>query len=85
MRRQTKLADMGRQAIIVACRMLDGVRPRRQLGEEEHDNEKETAQMKHLFSLSGLHYIQMAIALAQSTCTSRPLRYSPSGKFNATG
>ena len=57
---QTKLADMGRQAIIVARRMLDGVRPRRQLGEEEHDNEKETAQRKHLFSLSGLRYVQMA-------------------------
>lgn len=65
--------------------MLDGVRPCRQLGEEEHDDEKETAQVKHLFSLSGLHYIQMAIAQAQSTCTSKPLRYSPSGKFNATG
>lgn len=85
MRNQTKLAGMRRQGTIVARRMLDGVRPRRQLGEEEHDNEKEAAQVKHLFSLSGLHYIQMAKPPAQSTCTSRPLRYSPSGKFKATG
>ena len=67
MRRQAKLAGMGRQTIFVACRMLDSVRPRRQLGEEEHGNEKDAAQMKHLFSLSGLHYIQMAIVPAQST------------------
>lgn len=40
--------------------MLDGVLPRRQLGEEEHGDEKETAQMKHLFSLSGQRYVQMA-------------------------
>lgn len=65
MRRQTKRADMRRQAIIVARRMLDGVRPRRQLGEEEHDNEKETTQMKHLFSLSGQPYVPMAKRLSQ--------------------
>jgi len=67
MRSQTKLAGMRRQGTIVARRMLDGVRPRRQLGEEEHDDEKEAAQVKHLFSLSGLHYIQMAKPQAQST------------------
>jgi hypothetical protein len=61
MRRQAKLADMRRQAIIVARRMLDRVRPRRQLGEEEHDNEKETAQMKHLLSLSAWLYGQMTV------------------------
>lgn len=85
MRRQAKLAGMRRQGSLVAHRMLDGMHPRRQLGEEEHGNEKKRAQMKHLFSLSGLHYIRTAIALAQSTCTSKPLRYSPSGKFKATG
>lgn len=85
MRRQTKLAGMRRQTVIIARRMLDGVRPRRQLGEEEHDDEKETAQMKHPVSLSGQRYGQMAKPLAQSTCTSKPFRYSPSGKFNATG
>ena len=57
---------MRRQAILVACRMLDGVRPGRQLGEKESGNEKEVAQLKHLFSLSGLHYVQMAKPLAQS-------------------
>ena len=40
MRCQTELADMGRQAIVIARRMLDGMRPRRQLGEEENGNEK---------------------------------------------
>ena len=67
MRRQAKLAGMRRQTILVARSMLDGMRPRRQLGEEENGNEKEVAQLKHLFSLSVLHYIQMAIAPAQST------------------
>ena len=85
MRRQAKLAGMRRQAFLVARRMLDRVRSRRQLGEEEDSNEKELAQLKHLFSLSGLHYVQMAELLAQSTWTSRPFKYSPSGKFSATG
>jgi hypothetical protein len=40
--------------------MLDGVRPRRQLGEEKHGTEKEVAQLKHLFSLSGRHYVPVA-------------------------
>lgn len=83
--RQAKLAGMGRQAFLVASRMLDRMRPRRQLGEEEDGNEKEVTQLKHLFSLSGLHYVQMAKILAQSTWTSRPFKYSPSGKFSATG
>lgn len=65
--RQTKLAGVGWQAILVARRMLDGVRPRRQLGEEDCQNEKETAQMKHLFSLSGLHYVRMSRRAGQST------------------
>ncbi|MBS1131690.1 MAG: hypothetical protein H6R16_2692 [Proteobacteria bacterium] len=85
MRRQAKLAGMRRQAFLVASRMLDGMRPRRQLGEEENGNEKEVTQLKHLFSLSGLHYVQMAKVLAQSTWTSSPFKYSPSGKFRATG
>lgn len=85
MRCQAKLAGMRRQALLVARRMLDRVRSRRQLGEEENSNEKELAQLKHLFSLSGPHYVQMAELLAQSTWTSRPFKYSPSGKFSATG
>lgn len=67
MRRQTQLAGMRRQTLFVARRMLDGMRPRRQLGEEDGENEKETAQMKHLFSLSGLHYVRMAWRAGQST------------------
>ena len=66
MRRQAKLAGMRRQAVIVARRMLDRMRPRRQLGEEEHGNEKEVAQMKHEFSLSGEHDVPVAWPLAQS-------------------
>ncbi|MBS1138928.1 MAG: hypothetical protein H6R13_381 [Proteobacteria bacterium] len=85
MRCQAKLASMSRQAVLVARRMLDRMRPRRQLGEEENGDEKEATQMKHLFSLSGLHYVRMAKPRTQSTCTSRPFKYSPSGKFNATG
>ena len=65
--RQTQMAGMGRQTLLVARRMLDGVRRRRQLGEEDCQNEKETAQMKHLFSLSGLHYVRMSRRAGQST------------------
>jgi len=54
MRCQTKLAGMRRQAILVARRMLDGMRPRRQLGEEENGNEKEVAQRIHDVSLIDL-------------------------------
>ena len=43
-RRQAKLADMLRQAIILIRHMLDRMRPARQLGEEECENEKEMAQ-----------------------------------------
>jgi hypothetical protein len=46
--------------------MLDGVHPRRKLGEDEHGNEKEVAQLKHLLSLSTPGYGQMAKPLAQS-------------------
>ena len=66
MRRQTKLAGMRRQAILMARRMLDGMCPRRQLGEEEHSDEKEVAQLKHPFSLSGEHGVPAAKPLAQS-------------------
>ncbi len=58
MRRQTELAGVGRQAILVARRMLDRVRPHRQLGEEEHDDEKEMAQ--HQISVSVQQYVGMA-------------------------
>ena len=59
--RQTKLAGVGWQAILVARRMLDGVRPRRQLCEEEDGNEKEAAHLKHRVSLAGQHYAWMAL------------------------
>jgi hypothetical protein len=59
-RRQAKFAGMRRQSIVVTRHMLDGVRPRHQLGEDEHDDEKEVAQVQHRFSLSARYYIQMA-------------------------
>ena len=69
--RQTKLAGVGWQAILVARRMLDGVRPRRQLCEEEDGNEKEAAHLKHRVSLAGQHYAWMAklrsVSLDQQT------------------
>lgn len=45
--REAQLADMGRQRPFLAGGMLDGMRPRRQLGEEENGNEKELAQRIH--------------------------------------
>ncbi len=60
MRRQTKLAGVGRQAVLVGRRMFDSVRPRRQLGEEEDSNENQMAQRKHRVSLAGQHYARMA-------------------------
>ena len=40
-RRQALFADMRRQAAVVVRRMRDGMRPRRQLGEEENGDEQE--------------------------------------------
>jgi hypothetical protein len=47
-----------------ARRMLERMRPRRQLGEEEHDNEKKMTQRQHRFSLTAKHYIRMARPLS---------------------
>ena len=53
-RRQAQLAGVRRQPALVVRRMPDGMRPRRQLGEAEDDNEKEMAQRIHRASLVGL-------------------------------
>jgi hypothetical protein len=55
MRGQAKLAGMRGQARLVVRRMPDGMRPRRQLGEEENGNEKEMAQRIHSVSLIDLN------------------------------
>ena len=39
-RRQAKLADMRRQAILLARRMLDSMRPGQQLAEQQGNNEE---------------------------------------------
>jgi hypothetical protein len=57
---------MRRQALFVAPQMLDGVRTRHPLGEAEYCDEKDVTQLKHRFSLSVMHYMQMAKLLAQS-------------------
>ena len=54
-RRQAQFAGMRRQAFLVVRRMPDGMRPRRQLGEEENGNEKEMAQRIHSESLVDLN------------------------------
>ena len=53
-RRQAKLAGMGRQALAFADRMLDSVRSRRPLGEDEHEDEEEAAEQRHAESLIDL-------------------------------
>ena len=45
--RQTQRAGMRRQALVVRCAMLDGMRPRRQLGKAEEYDEQEMAQRIH--------------------------------------
>ena len=55
MRGETKLAGVGRQCAFVAGRMVDRMRPRRQLGEEKDGNEKEMAQGIHKNSLVDLN------------------------------
>ena len=54
-RRQAQFAGMRRQAFLVVRHMPDGMRPRRQLGEEENGNEKEMAQRIHSESLVDLN------------------------------
>lgn len=54
MRRQAEFAGMRRQRPFLARGMLDGMRPRRQLGEAEDNNEKEMAQRIHEGSLIDL-------------------------------
>jgi hypothetical protein len=44
---KTKFASMRRQAILVVRRVPEGMRPRRQLGEQENGDEKEMAQRIH--------------------------------------
>ena len=51
MRRQTELAGVRRQPALVVSRVPDGMRPRRQLGEEENGNEQEVAQRIHAVTL----------------------------------
>lgn len=46
-RGKAQLADMRRQRRLVVRRMLDGMRARRQLGEEQDNNEKKMAQRLH--------------------------------------
>jgi len=53
-RRQTKLAGMRRQGLVIPRRMLDGMRPRQQLGEDKGGNEKEMTQRIHERSLIDL-------------------------------
>lgn len=55
-------------------RVLERMRIRAELGENEQGNEEEMPQERHDFNID-----------RQSTWTSSPLRYSPSGKFSATG
>jgi hypothetical protein len=52
---QAQFAAMRWQPILVIRRMPDGMRPRRQLGEEENGNEKEMAQGIHSESLVDLN------------------------------
>ena len=54
MRRKAKQAGVRRQRLVVTRRMLDGVRPRQQLGEDENSNEKQMAQRIHDGSLVDL-------------------------------
>lgn len=46
-RRHAELAGMRRQRLVISRRMLDGMRPRQQLGEEKDGNEKEMTQRIH--------------------------------------
>lgn len=54
-RSQAQFASgMGRQAMLLVRRMPDGMRPRRQLGEEENGDEQQMAQRIHEGSLVDL-------------------------------
>jgi hypothetical protein len=46
-RRQAKLADMRRQAILLARRMLDSMRPGQQLAEQQGNDEEEMTPATH--------------------------------------
>ena len=54
MRRQAQRAGMRRQTVLVIRRMPDGMRPRRQLGEEQDSNEQDVTQGTHGLSLIDL-------------------------------
>lgn len=54
MRRQTQLTGVRGQPAPIVRRMLDGMRPRRQLGEQEDGDENEMAQRIHELSLIDL-------------------------------
>ena len=51
-RHQTEFAGVRRQPALVVHRVPNGMRPCRQLGEEENGNEKEMAQRIHGLSLT---------------------------------
>jgi hypothetical protein len=44
---EAKLANVARQPALVVLRVADGMRPSRQLGEQENGNEQESAQRSH--------------------------------------
>lgn len=54
-RGQAQLAGVDRQRSVLPRRMLDGMRPRRQLGEDEGEDEKEMAQRIHVVKFSALN------------------------------
>ena len=54
MRDEAQFADMLRQAVLLRHHVLDGMRPARQLGEQEDNNEQEMAQGIHGICLIGL-------------------------------
>lgn len=54
-RREAQLAHMVRQRPFLVDRMVDRMRSRRQLGEEENSNKKEMAQRIHRVSLIDLN------------------------------
>lgn len=53
-RRQAQQAGVRRQRLVIPCCMLDGMRPRQQLGEDKGSNEEQMTQGIHDNSLIDL-------------------------------
>ena len=73
---KTELAGMGRQALALLQRVFDRVRCEKCLRAEQTEGQQEVGEVLFHDAKSNSD---------QSTCTSRPLRYSPSGKAKSTG